>query len=334
MRTKVIQLSNNRKRKKKIDNGLLYRIARDYYLNGLKEEAIAIKENISRPHVSRLLSLARENKIVQFKVVMPEEIDVILLKNRLQELSKLDFLEVVYVPEEHIHDFEYTSLSIAYEACSSIKDYLKNCKYTGLGWGYTIYQTSKQLFTSDYPWGGTFVPLIGVSNENSPYLQISTILNQFADKFRGKAIFINVPVVMDEGLYESKMAKDKLRKLQHHWDQLDSAIIGFGVPFDKCKHFMIGEVKKSFNKHLKNIETLGDILVNFFDVEGNQIRVNQENKIVSIDLDKLQSISKVLCLAGGIDKAQGLKKIIDKKIIKGLVTDSNTAKRLIELYES
>ena len=327
-------MNKNNKRKKKIDNGLLFRIAKDYYLNGLKEEAIAIKENISRPHVSRLLSLARDNGIVQFKVVMPEEVDVIMLKDRLKGLSMLDFLEVVYVPEDHFHDFEYTSLSIAYEACSIIQDYLKDCKHTGLGWGYTIYQTSKQLFSSDYPWGGTFVPLIGVSNENSPYLQISTILNQFADKFKGNAIFMNVPVVMDEGLYESKMAKEKLKKLDQYWDQLDSAIIGFGVPFDKCKHFMIGEVKRAYSKQLKNVKTLGDILVNFFDVDGNQIIVNQENKIVSVDLDKLKKISKVLCLAGGPDKVQGLKMVIDKKIIKGLVTDSNTAKKLIDLYEN
>lgn len=326
-------MTNLKKKKKKIDNKQLYRIAKDYYLNGLKEEAIAIKENISRPHVSRLLSLARENKIVQFKVVMPEEINVSVLKDKLKELSKLDFLEVVYVPEEYSHDFEYTSLSIAYEACSLIQDYLKDCTYTGLGWGYTIYQTSKQLFTTDYPWSGTFVPLIGVSNENSPYLQISTILNEFADKFKGKAIYMNVPVVMDIDLYNSKMAKDKLKKLQNHWNRLDSAIIGFGVPFNKCKHFMIGEVKKDFVRHLKTIDTLGDILVNFFDKAGNQITVPQENRIVSIELDKLKSLSKVLCLAGGIDKANGLKEIIDKKIIKGLVTDSNTAKIMIGLYE-
>ena len=56
------------------DYVLLYRIADAYYCQGQTQDQIARQENISRPHVSRLLTKARECGIVNIRVEYPEHV--------------------------------------------------------------------------------------------------------------------------------------------------------------------------------------------------------------------------------------------------------------------
>ena len=65
------------------DYVLLYRIADAYYNQGQTQDQIAKRENISRPHVSRLLTKARECGIVSIQVQVPEYVQQYMLCQQL-----------------------------------------------------------------------------------------------------------------------------------------------------------------------------------------------------------------------------------------------------------
>jgi len=315
-----------------MDEAMLYRIAKDYYVFGMKEETIACRENISRPHVSRLLSIAKKHGMVRVDVVMPNHEEIDRIEPELRQISHLKYLKVVYVPEEFKSDQRKTSLDIASEASEIISEYLVGCRNTGIGWGFTMYETAKQLSYADSKWGGSFTPLIGVSSESSPYLQVNTITDHFSEKSFGTANYTNIPIALDNQQQMSKMEKSKLKEIETRWSKLDSAIVGLGTPYKKDATFMISEAGSMYKEVLSKDHAVGDILATFFRENGEIIHMPPAYKIVAIDLNKLMMIPKVLCLAGGNEKVMGIYTAIRMNYINGLVTDSNTAQKLLELF--
>jgi len=88
--------------KDRTDYVTLYRIAKAYYLENQSQFHIAIEENISRPHVSRLLSKARQLGIVTIKVEMPNQMQVGKLQDQIQQLFGLEKVCLANVSNERL----------------------------------------------------------------------------------------------------------------------------------------------------------------------------------------------------------------------------------------
>lgn len=74
---------------------LLYRIARDYYQFDMPQKEIAKRENISRPHVSRLLKKAKEVGIVNIEINKPNVLSEVEMIDTLKDLTGLKNVEIV-----------------------------------------------------------------------------------------------------------------------------------------------------------------------------------------------------------------------------------------------
>jgi len=316
-----------------VDDAMLFRIAKEYYVFGMKEDVIARKENVSRPHISRLLKLAKQRGMIKVSVQLPNDAEIDRIAQRLRQMSGLSFLDVVYVPTRFKNDLKKTSLDIASEASEVIGEYLSGCHATGVGWGYTIYETAKQLAYADVAWGGDFTPLVGISSESSPYLQVNTITGNFAEKSYGHAKYVNLPIALDGAQQASRLEKEKLSTLERQWEHLDSAVIGLGAPYRQNDVFMISEAGEFYKTVLSRENAVGDILSTFFHEDGSIVNIPSEYRIVAMNLGNLHRIPKVLCLAGGHEKVLGIFTAIHARFFNGLITDSNTAIELLKLYD-
>ncbi len=308
------------------DYTAMYRIAKSYYLDGLSQQQIAKRESISRPHVSRMLSKARECGIVAIQVEMRKAESLTRLQDELCTKLGLTQAILVSVPEVKKGARTDISLNIATVAAEYLPDLLRGADLVGIGWGYTMYQTSLLLPQTEVTNHMAFVPLIGISGENSPYLQINVIVNRFSEKFGAASFYTNIPVMRENGA--SLTGKGRDEPLETLWADLDAVVIGLGPPF-KEGDFLVSEVSNEYKQSIAQSDLVGDILANYFDSEGNVFDSSAYYNHFSLPLSGLKDIKNVICLAGGENKADGIIAAAKNGFIHTLITDTTTAKTIL-----
>lgn len=311
------------------DYTMVYRIAKAYYQGGLSQQQISKRENISRPHVSRMLAKARESGIVNIKVEMPCELSLANLQNELKSRLALEEVILVYASRERKSAPADLALDIATMAAEKLPALLSGTHTVGIGWGYTMYQTSLLLSQSGGPSPITFVPLIGISGENSPYLQISVIVNRFAEKFEAQSFYINTPFVRASSAVVAQGDRDRSARLKALWSSMDAAVVGLGPSF-KEGGFLTGEAPGEYKQVIAESDLVGDILANYFDEGGSIFDSSAYYEHFSLPLPMLKSVKKVICLAGGQNKVDGIIAAAKNGFISTLITDNNTAAAILK----
>jgi DNA-binding transcriptional regulator LsrR (DeoR family) len=313
------------------DLNLLHRIAHKYYIEGLSQQQISVQENVSRPHISRLLARAKELGIVQITVSLPDEFYVSSLAEQISEKLGLDSVEIAELIHSSDPEIGSISKSIAVFAANKLESHLGDAKTVGIGWGKTIYQTSLELHDQVPHPDMTFVPLVGMSDETKSYQQNNVIVNRFAERYKAKSFYTSVPALNYNQVKRHQLEADRYERLNQWWNKLDLAVIGLGPRFQRGD-FLINEASDRYKRFIAESEVVADILASFFYADGTVLQSTAYYEIVSLPLAKLKNIKKVICLAGGQEKVPGIIAAAKCGFFSTLFTDLGTAERILE-YE-
>ena len=95
---------------------------------------------------------------------------------------------------------------------------------------------------------------------------------------------------------------------------------------------MRGESIISWEEMNRLIEmgAVGDIALHFYDEQGNPIQTEMKERVIGISLEELKCIGRVVGVAGGTEKFHAILGAIRGGFINTLITDSQTARRLLE----
>ena len=176
-----------------MDKLQLYNVARMYYMDGLGQQEIANITGYSRPQVSRMLKEARNNRIVEITLHPPYGADPGVLARQLQERFGLHRAHVLDNSAYAENDQTERVRAVAGYAAEYLSEQLPSCRKVGVGWGHTIYTTVLATEHSNRPLSVLFVPLTGNSGFSKPYYQTNSIVDRFAEKYKARGEFINVP---------------------------------------------------------------------------------------------------------------------------------------------
>ncbi|HEY9055144.1 MAG TPA: sugar-binding domain-containing protein [Rectinemataceae bacterium] len=313
------------------DSSTIYRIARYYYTEGLSQEDIAAKEGFSRSQISRLIEKAREMGMVRISLHPPADLRSQELAATLSE--RFGLKSVLVAPVRAKAPAAKTSLAIATLAADFLAQELAGYSLVGLGWGHTVYQTAELLPTAEPGRPGPFfVPLIGISGDDNPDLQINTIIDRFASAFRSKGLFINIPSVREKGSPISQLDAQRLALLTQRWDRVEAAVFGLG-PAPAESGMLISELPADYIQELKKSPACGDILAQFFDPEGRLFVAERSLELLAFGIERLKGLKRAICLAGGPGKARGICAAASAGWLSDLVTDSETAAEMARLSE-
>lgn len=309
------------------DYVMLYRIAHAYYCQGQTQDQIAKQENISRPHVSRLLTKARECGIVTIHVEFPEHVRQHLLCEQLCEALKLRKVLLSPMPSEA--SSRSISQAIAQTAADALPELLADSRNIGIGWGYTVYKTSKLLPSVASGKVQSFVPLVGITGEDSPYFQTNVIVNRFAEQFCGNSRFTNVPAIRESRVEMDGFALESYLKLQHQWEKLDTAVIGLGdCPGIGLTLLSVSNVE--YRRLVEQSGVVGDILAHFFFRDGSLLDTSAYFQQSSLPPHSIRNIETVICIAGGAGKVDPLLAAAQNGFYNILITDPQTAQAMLD----
>jgi deoxyribonucleoside regulator len=307
---------------------LAYQCANLYHRQGLSQEEIARKLSISRPKVSRLLSLALRVGIVTITVRPPEFFDQTALESRLAKEYGLARV-IIGMPEENTEPA--IRLSIGVRFTEFLAGFLAPRMRIGLGVGTTIYQIARALHPSfDVPDGIGIVPLAGSAGKSDPAYQVNTIIDHFAEALRAERKYLMAPSVCESASQKkSFVASPVVADIVNEWAHLDAAFFGLGKTIEDSAVLNSSFPEKLLIQMVKR-HAVGDILVHFLDRDGGLACPEAESLLISIPFADLRRIPERVCLAGGAAKEAGLRAALKGGLITTLITDLFTAQLLAE----
>ena len=341
------------------DISTIYRIARYYYADGLSQEEIAAKEGFSRSQISRLLEKAKSLGMVRITLVPPASQQSEELSEILAEMMGLR--SVLVVPIAKTGNRDEIVGAIATRAADFLGELLPSFNVVGIGWGKTVYETSmllsRHVGQSDHDrqsnynrksnhegqsnregqsnQGGQstrpfFVPLIGLSGDTNPNLQINTIIDRFSSSFQSKGLFINLSSVREKDRVLSNIEEHRIQALQEYWKQVEAAVVGLGTP-PAFSINILDELPEKYKEELKKSSSCADILAQFFDEKGTIFHSEHEYDLLAYDIRDLPNLQRSICLAGGELKVPGIVAAAQARFISDLVTDEQTALAILRL---
>lgn len=309
------------------DYVLLYRIADAYYNQGQTQDQIAKRENISRPHVSRLLTKARECGIVSIQVQFPEYVQQYMLCQQL--CDALNLKRVILSPIPQGTDLRSISQTIAQTAAEVLPELLENSRNIGIGWGYTVYKTSKLLSAVQSVKTQSFVPLVGITGDDTPFFQTNMIVDRFAEQFRGISKYTSIPAIRESRVEMDEFAKDGYLRLQQQWKKLDAAVIGLGdCPGIGLTLLPVGN--QEYRRIVEQSGAVGDILAHFFYRNGSILDTSAHFQQNSLPPHSIRNIETVICIAGGPKKIESLLAAAQNRFYNILITDPQTAQAMLD----
>ena len=75
---------------------------------------------------------------------------------------------------------------------------------------------------------------------------------------------------------------------------------------------------------------VGDILSHFIDAHGQPVDAEIDDRLISTPLDALKEMKNVIGVAGGADKVDAIRAVLNGQYLDVLITDEITAAALLE----
>jgi deoxyribonucleoside regulator len=301
---------------------LMVQAARMYYENDLNQEEIAVRMNLSRQKVSRLLVEARRQGIVKNIVIDPTPADPDL---REQLISRFGLHEAVLASSDHLVPEQMRS-AIGLAASEHLRKIIQSDQNVGIGWGRTLFEAVNLLHKNGVQHVNV-IPLIGGIGDISPFFQVNELARRLAEAFDGTYRHLYAPAfVEDPAVLESLRKTQEIAQITSLWKKLDLAIVGIGhVEFQQISSmFFANHIEPKMLFMLEGAGTVGDICARFFSLNGAQ--VFPETGVIGIDLDTLKAVPEVIAIAGGAEKVRAILGAMRGGFIKTLVTDTATAR--------
>ena len=323
---------------KKDDSILMYRIAKLYYLQNISQVEISRLEGISRSTVSRLLDKARSSGIISVDVKLP--ISTKAEKTEKDLCKRLGIREVIIAPtsvQETSLDAENALLrDLASVAAAHLPRLLADCQMIGIGWGRSLYYTAAELPYTHCDQPKLFVPMVNDFSTHERFLQTSTIVSRFSEKFESNGYYLNIAPKQRAKGERTEAELENIRQLAIYWDVLDAAVLSFSSPQQLVQNPIyrclwengIDDVPPE-EEHML-FESMGQVLYE----DGSYYGVNRNYDTVALDLQRLKEIQNVICIGGGTQKASTLVYAGLSGYYKTLIVDYHTAEKMLQLLRA
>jgi len=309
------------------DLQLLVDVARLYYQRGLKQEQIARRLKVSRASVSLLLAEARRRGIVEIQIRNPLQDNAELSRALAAEFG----LQRCIVAPTSIRETDILIDLTASRAAEIFDEEARSGDTVGVAWGRTCHAFMSRYQSRGFLNGMQVVPMIGGSNRTMQRYQLNEMVRSFAEKLQATPSFIHAPALAaSREDYELYMGSSSLQSMLEMWRKIDIAVVSVGAApvsreFDGSR-VLVPRRAADAPEDLP----IGDVCARYFDVRGRFRDDELSRRIIGIPVESLRRIPKILCVAGGREKAYSLLGALRTGIITILVTDETTASAVRE----
>lgn len=309
--------------------GKIIEAAKLYYLLDNSQQTIADKLGVSRPTVSRFLQQAKDEGIVQIKIMDPYE-DSEKIAGKLEKVFGLKKAVVVSVPK---YEDKLVKKYIGEEAALYLYENVNDEDIIAVSWGTTLYQVAKSLQYKHVK-DVTAVQLNGGVSYSETNTYASEIINLFGKAFNTNPHYLPLPAIVDQVVVKQAMEADRhILKVMNLAKEANIVVFTVGVPsvdsiLIKAKYFSEEDLEI-----IKN-NAVGDICSRFINSSGEICYEELNNRTIGIELDELKKKEQSILVAGGQNRVDAIYGAIQGGYTNVLITDKFTAKLVLDLHET
>jgi len=309
-----------------VEKDIAIRIAWLYYKENMTQKEIAERFNLSRSKVVRLLKNIRNEGIVHFHVMGPHKNCLPLERELTLTFGLQDSMVVPLFKENKIRE------TLGKAAAQYLETHLKSGDVLAVGWGKTIHHMA-DFIRSDEIKNLKIVTLYGGLTP-ALYMNPYDVGGKLASVFKGYCYYIHAPAITSsEELCNSFKSDLTVKRALEMGKEATWSVVGIGEVNPKATLVKLGYVSLIDLENLMREKAVGDILGQFFNIQGEKIDTELHKRNVAFPLEQLQRMKNVIGVAGGRSKVLSILGALRGKYIKILITDEETAKLLLSKRE-
>ncbi|MDS0526489.1 sugar-binding transcriptional regulator [Clostridium sp. SHJSY1] len=302
-----------------------------YYELNMTQSEIANKFSTSRFKISKLLQEARNQNVVEITINKPHT-----RINKLENLLKDNFdLKHVIVLDNKSLPLEETLSSLAKLGAEYLDSIITENSIIGVLWGKTISNVVKRLKPKN-KLPITVVQVMGAAAKDDPSIDSPELIRKFANSYGGKYKYLYAPLYIDndyarKALMQEPVINDTLFLA----NKADIILTGIGTVDAAFASTLWSKYvfSEQHNNNSLTSKAVGCAFARLYDNSGQEAVIDVNSKIVGIDLDTIRATNYVIGVAAGKFKAEAILGALRGKYINVLITDDDTASKVLSLAQ-
>ncbi len=303
----------------------LAQVAELYYDQGLTQAAIAGRLGYSRSMISRLLTDAREQGVVEIRIHHP-----LARQTELElQLRQVFGLQEARVLARGNLDYPDMLRRLGVLAARLVEDLVQDHMTLGVSWGTALAEMVGALRWQ--PRSVYVVQMIGSLGPGEPEIDGPELARRLARNFGGRYATLPAPLIVDSEVTRHNLCDE--RRIQRVLDDAADAslaLVGIGTVDPSLSSLVrAGYLEPGQLEELVAAGAVGDVCAIHFDQDGRLIHTPLTRRVVGIDYDHLVRIPKRLGIAGDQPKALAILGALRSGLVNILVTDDVVAATLL-----
>lgn len=305
---------------------LLARIASLYFEDGLTQAQIADQTGYSRSMVSRLLTEAREQGVVEIRINHPLERRPDLEK-ALQECFGLKMARVL---ARGTLGYEHMLRRLGALAARLVEELMADNMTLGVSWGRAVFETVNALRTKPYS-GVHVVQIMGSLGTPDPNIDGPELARRMARTFGGRYSILPAPLYVESEITRDALLQDRrVQDVLDHASLMQMTLMGIGtMEPERSGIVRAGYLTVDQINELAQAGAVGDVCAIHFDLQGRLVDAPLTRCVVSIDPKMLVTIPTRVGVAGGQSKVLPIIGATRAGLVNVLVTDDVAATEVL-----
>jgi DNA-binding transcriptional regulator LsrR (DeoR family) len=307
---------------------LLTKVSKLYYEEGMRQDEIVTRLNLSRSKVSRLLQQARDEGIVRITVLEPTGIYTDLET----DLEKCFRLQEAVVVEAHQPDSQaVVSREIGVAAARYLARTIQPEDTIGISWGSTLNEMVEELEPMNLP-GVQVVQIIGGLGRPESEMHATDLCRRMARRLNCQMTLLPAPgIVKDQNTRVAFLSDNHVQHAVSLFSQVRVVFVGIGAPASDSVVMRDGSIIQAAEMEtLLENGAVGDIALRYFDAYGQPVISELDQRVIGIELGELSRVERVVGVTGGPQKIAAILGALRGHLIDVLITDHVSAARLSE----
>lgn len=306
---------------------LIARVARMYYEQDMRQSGIAKQLGLSQATVSRLLNRSREEGIIRISINLPKGIYTELEERLVKKFGLRDVIVVDSLDDNE----KLIQRDLGTAAAYYLESAIRPNEVIGISsWSATLVALVDALHSVPRKSGVKVVQILGGVGNPTAESYATHLTSRMAQLVNGEAVYLPVSGVLTTEAARDILAADEVaQQAIRLYDQVTTALVGIGAVEPSP---LLAESGNIFSPQeldlLRQENAVGDILLRYFDHDGNLSKTGLEKRVISMSLEQLSKVSRAIGVAGGSRKYAAILGALHGHWINILVTDHFTADRL------
>ncbi len=304
---------------------LLVNVARLYYESGFSQGEIVQQLRISRPYVSKLLAMAKEENVVMIQIQDPTKAESHLERDIR---SHFQLRRVIVTPSKV---GENNLFSLGETAAKYLDSMVKSGDIIMAGWGRTMYTIAQRAIPRNDLDNLIVVSMGGIPTNFIQNIYAIETVTKFAETWGGVPYVLPVPLMIRSNeARDGIMAEEQIREVTEYMERANVALFTLGDMSRSSFWTQRGFMTDEEWQNIMESGAVGDVCLHILDSEGRVCSPAIDQMTVSIPLPMLKQKDYRVGIAAGREKIDIVYAALKAGIVNVLIVDEDIAKAVAE----